>query len=179
MHWLHSITATYDPEVVLPLDEVKRELDVTHDDDDLLITGHRDSALQWVEEYISRFLGPKSVAFVADRLPASGVLSLPFAPVTAIASITVGGEAVAGFSSIDGAASMVLPPAGQRWPTYTQSLGAVRASYTAGYPLGTCPPLLLQAAKLMAGIFYDRSRDPEKDEEAVKNLIRSYRYGIG
>lgn len=175
MRWLHSITASYSAEDVLPLDELKDELDVEHAGDDVLISSHRDSAIQWVEEYTGRFMGPKTVLFVSDQLPSM----LPFDPVTSIASLTLGGEAAAGFPSSPGAGSLLLRPANTIWPLYTRSMGEVRATFTAGYPIGTCPPLLVQAAKLMAGIFYDRSRDPEKDEMAVQNLVRSYRtYGI-
>lgn len=174
MRWLHSITASYDAEDILSLADLKAELDVEHNEDDLLITGHRNSALDWVEDYISRFMGPKDVVFVGDRLP----FALPFDPVSSIASLSLGGELLAGYPSSPGVGSLLLPLNSTRWPAYTTTMGAVRIAYTAGYPMGQCPPLLIQAAKLMAGVFYDRSRDPEKDTLAVQNLIRGFRtYG--
>lgn len=178
MYWLHSVTATYDPEDVLPLADVKQDLDVDHSDDDALITAHRDSAIDFVEDYTGRFLGPKEVVFLADQIRPAGLL-LPFDPVSEVTALEVGGEAVVGWTSIPGAANLLLPPAGTRWPAYCVAMGSVRATYTAGYPLDECPPILLQGVKLMVGIFYDRSRDPEKDTEAVKNLLRPKRYGIG
>src|SRR3546814_2822360 len=75
MAWSHALIDRYDPEDVLPLAAMKAELDVTHDDDDELITSHRDAGISFVEEYTSRYLGPVTIAFATDQAPASGIRS--------------------------------------------------------------------------------------------------------
>lgn len=176
MRWIHTITQSYDPETVLPLAAVKAELDIDHNDDDSLITSHRDAAIGWVENYTNRFLGPKTVLFTADYIPGSG-LQLPFAPFTSLTTLSVGGEDVANPTTIAAAPGLLLPPSASSWPSYTAAMGAVQAEYIAGYAAGSTPEVLLQAAKLMTGLFYDKSDRMEKDTQAVQNLIREYRWG--
>src|SRR3546814_10748365 len=124
MAWSHALIDRYDPEDVLPLAAMKAELDVTHDDDDELITSHRDAGISFVEEYTSRYLGPVTIAFATDQAPASGI-RLPIGPVTSVTSLSVGGETVADFVSLPGAPSLLLPPAAARWPLYRSEEGRV------------------------------------------------------
>lgn len=163
------------PAEVLSLEDAKRELDVTFDDDNALIRSQADQAVEWVENHTGRFLTPAVVDMIADELPP--ILRLPRGPVNAITSITVDGVAVSGFRAIGGSPYTVMPAAGSRWPYTATGLGAVAVRFTAGYAEGAVPPGIIAAIKCVLAIFYDKPTGAELNAQwnAVERMLSTYR----
>jgi uncharacterized phiE125 gp8 family phage protein len=180
MRWTFiELGRTVSFEDILPLADVKADLDVDHVDDDGLIAAHRDAAIQWVEHYTNLRLGLSQLRFISDWIGAGGV-TLPFSPVVSVEALRIAGLAVSGFRSISGANWSLLPPSGQSWPSYTMELGAVEADYTVGYAAGAAPALALQGAKAVAAIYYERSGQAEADLKSVEALLFPIRVsGLG
>ena len=176
MRWAHTIVTKADPELILPLDEIKRNLDVDFEDDDASIVAQRDAAIDWVEHHTNRFLGPTTIDVIVDELPTP--FELPFAPVTAVSSMHVGESAYTGFRSLSGEPYRLLPPASTSWPIFTKELGAAKVVYEVGYAYGSCPAALTQAVKAIVDIFYDKPDRPEDHWAAVEGMLRSHRYRI-
>ncbi len=173
MRWTHSILSTTPPEFIT-LDQVKADLDITHANDDALLTDHIASAIDWVQTYTNRFLAPTTVRVMLDRV--HPMLSLPFGPFQSLTSLSVGGSSVAS-RVVGGEALDLLPAVGANWPYAPQELGAVVATYVVGYPVGAVPPIFAQAVKMIVSIFYDKpdGRELEAQWKAVTNFLSSKR----
>lgn len=175
MQWTFAVLAKPDYETILPLADVKDELDVTFSDDDLKIVGYRNSAIDWVQDHLNRFLGFTSLRFYGDRFDGA-TLPLPFAPVVSVQELRVAGSVFADTRSISGEPYRLSPLSGHRWPTFTHSVGAIEVDYTVGYPPGEAPDTAKQAIRLISSIFYDKPARPQDEWDAVANLLQSLRY---
>lgn len=173
MNWEHAIIAREDAEVV-SLEDAKRDLDVTFNDDDDLIRAHVAAASNWVEQYTNRFLSPTTVELYADRFTMP--LRLPFAPFRSLSSLTAGGVALAP-RTLAGEAASILPAAGSAWPRVARELGSVTVRYVVGYEAGKVPPVFAQAIKLITAIFYDKvdGSDLKVQWAAAENLLSGFR----
>ena len=143
---------------VMTLDDLKRDLDITFDDDDALVSSHLASAISYVEQYTNRFLVPVVLNLILDRL--DGILRLPYGPIIDEPTISVDGVAVVGLRAIGGSPYAVLPPLGQSWP-YTATGAGVIVTFSAGYAAGTVPEALLGAVRQIVSIFYDKPQGNE------------------
>ncbi|MBT0667072.1 phage head-tail connector protein [Novosphingobium profundi] len=144
-------------EGLLPLEQCKRHLRITSDDEDELIQVLRDAAIEFVEQYCGVRLAPMTgLQWQAQRFPVAASVPLPLsvAPVTAITSVswldTDGGE-VTGSPDDYRVTSRgdVLPAISSRWPSAVG--GMVKIEFEAGYPSGSAPKSLLMAAKMFLG----------------------------
>lgn len=162
MRWSHSIILPSPATDVLSLEEAKRELDVTHNEDDALITSHIASAVDWVQKYTGRFLAPTVVDLLMDEFPS--VIELPFAPVSSVGAINYADPsgnllaiAPGSYRAIAGEPFRIIPAIGQRWP-YAESgyVGAVSVRATFGYAAGEAPANLLQAVRTVLNLFYEK-----------------------
>lgn len=175
MRWTFSEVGRLTPfEGILPLAALKADLDVHHNDDDTLITAHRDAAIRWVENYTNLRLGLSRLRFISDRVGAGGV-TLPFGPVVSVEALRVAGMAIGGFRSIYGDPHTLLPPAGHGWPSYNMEVGAVEVDYTAGFAPGQADPLALQGVKAVAAIYYDKPARIEEELKGAEALLFNLR----
>ena len=174
MRWAYSIITAGDPTDLLPLEAAKKHLDVTFADDDELIGDYIKSALDWVQEHTGLFLSNTIVEVYSDGLATP--YELPFGPFIAVTSMTVGGEAVVPRQV--GQSGLLLPPAGSSWPYVAVSeLGAVTTRYSVGFQSAVVPPVLIQAAKIVLSIFYDKPEGNELENQwkAVRNMLSTSR----
>lgn len=165
------IEVSRDPAEVISLANAKRDLDVTFADDDILIQTHIDSAISYIENYTNRFLQPVVIELLAGALPA--VVRLPYGPITGVTSVLVDGVAVSGFRAAGGSPYAVMAPIGQSWPFTATQLGGSVIRFTAGYPPGTVPPVILGALRAILSIFYDKPVGSELDSQwrGVERLL--------
>lgn len=164
------------PTTVLSLDDAKRELDITFEDDDALIQSHIDSAVEWVETYTGLLLSPAVVEMIADRL--ASPLRLPRGPVLAAPTlITVDGVAVTGFRGVGGSPYAVLPASATLWPSTVGGLGAVVVRFNAGFAEGTVPAGILGAIRAILNIYYDKPTGTElrSQWDGVERMLSTYR----
>jgi hypothetical protein len=161
---------------VMPLNDAKRDLDVTFDDDDTMIQQQVDEAVNYIETYCNLYLQPVVLDLVADRLPSP--LHLPRGPVSAApTSVTVDGVAVAGFRGLGGSPYAVLPAAGASWPQTATGMGGVVVRFTAGYPEGAVPAGLRSAIRAILAIHYDKPTGQELKAQwdAVHRILSPYK----
>lgn len=176
MNWIHAVVT---PPVIKPLAlaDVKSDLDVTFSDDDVMIQSYIDAAVAWVEKETNRFLAPCVVEVYTDGF--STPMAMPFAPVTAFTTMTVSGSSYDPRRIIgDG---LTILPSTSYWPALAApALGDVVVRYSVGYPTGQVPAPLLQAAKLVVSIFYDKpvGNELKTQWQAAQDLIRHFRYKV-
>lgn len=170
MDWSHRIITPADPALILPTAAMKSHLDVTSADDDTMIAAYASSAIDWVQDQTNRFLGPTEVEYIFPFFPS--VIQLPFAPVTSINSINYTNESGVSTLLVDsvyrasaGEPYRIYPAHEQDWPSISAHPESVVINATVGYSAAAdIPTALIQAAKIVVGIFYD---DP--DERATKS----------
>lgn len=170
MRWQHAVTSR-DPVTLLTLEQAKRDLDITFDDDDVMIGDYIKSAVSWVEEYTGRFLSRANIELYADSLPLP--FNLPFGPFASLTSLTARGSAIAP-RIVAGEAASLLPPAGLPWPSLHAEIGSVVVSYTVGYATpDEIPAELRQGAMLVVRILYDKPDGKELKDQwmGVENLL--------
>lgn len=173
MAYSYSIISKEEFEII-GLATAKANLDVTFDDDDAMIGDYIQSALEWVETYTGRFFVPTVVEVYLDGL--SKLQELPHAPAQSFASLLVNGETITP-RVIGGDHMKLLPPLGESWPYFEKELGAVVIRYTAGYPEGQAPKVMISAALLVVSIYYDKpvGRELESQWKAVRDLLTQLR----
>ncbi|MFN6934939.1 MAG: head-tail connector protein [Tsuneonella sp.] len=137
-----------DGETILPLEDAKAHLRVTHDDEDALIEALRDAACEYVERVSGVALADADYLWEGSCF--SRVSALPLRPVTAVGSVayTDGDGASATYTGARIVNGSVLPAFGESWPS---AYGYAAITFSAGT---TCPPDLLAAVKLMLGHLY-------------------------
>lgn len=158
---------------VIPLGDMKRELDITFDDDDALVQGHIDAAIDWIENQSNRFLQPVVIDLITDQLPSP--LYLPHLPIGGVTSISVDGVGVLGFRAIGGSPYAVLPAIGTLWSYAATGEGASVVRYSAGYAEGAVPPGLASAVKALVNMYYDKPSDMEAELKAIERIVSPYR----
>lgn len=158
-----------DPVEVLSLADAKRNLDVTFNDDDILIAEQIEAAIGWVQEHTNRVLRPTTLEAYFNAL--SYPLRLPLAPLKSIVSMSV--NAVSYTPRLVGTA--ILPPAGEAWPYLPplSQIGSVTVRYTAGYDAGMVPPVIKQAIQFIVAIYYDKPNGKEAEAQwsHVTNML--------
>lgn len=143
-------------EALLPLDAAKLFLRVDGTDEDALVGALRDAAIDMVEQYTNLRLAPCS-GIIARFGAFEPILRLGVGPAFSIdiASVeyTIDGTDTlldtTGWMAAPGGALMPAPSTS--WPTAD---GGVKVTFTAGYPAGQCPPVLIHAAKMFMGHLY-------------------------
>lgn len=145
-------------EALLPMSLAKAHLRVDGDDEDLLIAALRDAAIDGVEQYANLRMGPcTGIVATYDGFDHRAGMRLGVGPDFSV--VVTGVSYVFDGTSTDlaaggwrlGAGGRLWPPARSCWP---RANGPVTVTFDAGYPAGTCPPSLLQAARLLLGHLY-------------------------
>lgn len=172
-----TVIVSRTPTQVMSLADAKRELDITFDNDDILVQQHLDSGINFIETFTNRLLMPTVVDLYLDKLPLSGPLWLPHEPITAFTSLTVDGVAVSGIQAIGGSPYALMPAANTLWPYTANGLGSIVARYSAGYAAGQVPAGILAALRAILNIYYDKPTGPELNAqwEGVKNALSTFR----
>lgn len=166
-----------DGEAILPLDDAKLHLRVTHDSEDALIGSLRNAAIGHVERVSGVALASAQWRWTLPRFTSR--IDLPMSPVTAMDAVTYldaeGAEQTyADARLVDG---QVYPASGGSWPTAYDS---VAVEFTAGLASADEAPELLAAVMLLLGHFYihRESVSAESMQEVplgVDALIGTYR----
>lgn len=174
MRWAHSIVSSGDPLSVLSLADAKRELDVTFDADDEIITANIASAVDWVQQHTGQFLTETVVDFMLDQTATP--LQLPFKPFRTFTSMAIGGVAVTP-RVIIGDSLRLLPPLGSGWLPVVQELGAVEIRATFGFAPGTVPPGILRSVRALVRMYYDNPEGAslKQDMDAIERSLIPYR----
>lgn len=166
---------------IVTLDEAKRHLRVSHDDEDLEIDAMILAAQQYIDApkgWLGCAIGLQTLELTLDwcDLRNGGYIELPFPPLVDIVSFkytdTSGAEQTLSLGSIAitkhlGKARL-FPAYGLSWPVTRQSPDAVRIRYRAGYEHPETDALpAKQAILLLISHFYE-NREPIATGQAVE-----------
>lgn len=159
------------PKLPLSLAEAKRNLDITHEDDDLLINEHIAQAVSIIESRSNLLLYPATVKITTDEL--SAPLSVPVCPVRSLTSVTRAGSVLGGVQGLAGSPYTVVFPAG----LYAAPTGFAEITVEAGYLEGDCPRGLVGAIHSVVSVLYEKpiGYDQDRAWEAVDRVIQPYR----
>jgi uncharacterized phiE125 gp8 family phage protein len=163
-------------EALLPLDAAKLFLRVDGTDEDSLVEALRDAAIDMVEQYTNLRLAPCSG--IEARFGAfEPILRLGVGPAFSLDIVSV-------HYTIDGTDTLLpstdwmlapggalMPAPGKAWPTAN---GGIVVTFTAGYPAGRCPGVLIHAAKMFATHLYD-NRDVVLEQRLMGELPLGFR----
>lgn len=161
--------------------------------DATLIEAYVQAAREAVENETGRALMPQTWQLRLSEFPADrGAISIPLPPLVSVTSIAItnaDGEA----ETISGAlyqvetpsgpraqAGYIVPASGEDWPTVqSDTLGAVRVTFSAGYASAAAVPAALRAAILLiVGELYEhREASAEKavtEVPAVRRLLAPF-----
>ena len=155
-------------EAILPLDECKIHLQITHSDEDVVLRAMRDAAISHVERVSGVALALGDYRWTLPRF--TGALSLPVRPVHALTSVSYTDAAGAAATYpdarlMDGA---IYPASGAAWP---YAAGYVSVVFEAGLQDPSDEPGLLQAALMQLSILEDRGRSDEKTINAMRDCV--------
>lgn len=145
------------------LDEVKANLNLLTDftDDDELIDGMIDAAVDYVENYIRRALLTQTITASYDSFPLCIELERPLLQsVTSISYIDGNGDSQVLSSAnytVDTVStpSRIVPAYGLSWPSTRNIINAITVVYIAGYASANdVPKQIKQAIKILIGDWY-------------------------
>lgn len=145
------------------LTAIKAHCRVTSHEQDAVLTGYVDAAVEWVEQYTGRALLTQTWQMSLPGFPCR--VWLPFAaPLGAVSAITYYDTAnvLQTLSASVYTAPAFAEPAyvmkvdTQSWPSVASRDDAVRIEWTAGWSSAEAvPPALRQAVQLLAGHWYE------------------------
>lgn len=166
-------------------DAAKLHLHIDHSDEDDAIEGFIAAAREYVETGTQRKCLSQTLARKLNAFPCSGVIWLPFPPVSAVSSIsyidTNGDTQV-----LDTSVYTTFLPAGpkadcarislayqQSWPQTRDVVDAVTIQFVCGYANpAAVPPGMVSAMKLLIDDFY-RNGEPEAGASPNLSLARA------
>jgi uncharacterized phiE125 gp8 family phage protein len=167
---------------LITLDEVKEQSRVTHSDQDAMLVGYRNQAVEWLDGWtgqLGRALAPQEWQLALGAFPCDGI-RLPLGPLIAVSAVAYRDEAGALFT-IDPAAYRVTPEDGRAvidpvtaWPVPGRFRDAVRVTWTCGQPVADIPGPIKLAAKLLAAHWYDHGAAADVPP-MIRSLIAPYR----
>ena len=185
------IAATGEP---VSVDDVRTHLRVESTEEDYLILAYITAARQYCENYCRRALMPQTFKLSINSFPGSGVIELPFAPLsTNSTDVTITYADSSGNSTTlsstyytvdyQSEPGRIILNKDLDWPdTYGHYLD-VSINYKAGYPLdntstgGTCPQAVKQWIMLRVGQMYEH-REPVLVGQNFSYLQRSFVDGL-
>ena len=138
-------------------------------EDDALIQGLLDSAVEYAQHYTGRSVGSQILELALDAFPV-GAIELKQGPVTSITSVKYTDTASV-VQTVDSAnytlddysfQNWVLPAYVYTWPTTLDAANVVKVRYVAG--AATVPAAILAALKLMVGHWYQNREQGSKFE---------------
>lgn len=148
--------ATFEP---LTVSAAKRHLRVTEQDDDGLIGGYISAARALVEASTGTKLATQTLTMRAyDWADLAKLPSAPIASVSSVKYTDTAGDIQTLDSSVYEARLWGMSPGidlafGESWPTVEPG-SLIEVEAVAGYALGSCPPEVLAALKLVVGDLY-------------------------
>ena len=177
------------PGPFIPLDELKAQLRVEHDDEDTLIESHLAAAVDYFASRCHIAVAATTFKLTLDRFPAGkGAIDLLRPPTQAVQSIsyidTEGNEQTLPESDyrLDKGVrpGRILPQFA--WPDTSVEPLAVSVTYTAGFMSSNeAPALLTQGIKLLVGHFYEQrgatsDREAKRVPFALDAIVNRYSY---
>lgn len=143
---------------MITLDEAKKQLNISHDDDDSLIADLITESITHVENYTNRIIETAAVAESFDGF--STPLVLTKTPLVTIQSITyLDGDEVEqtlATYTLDRRKTYpeITPAYGESWPSTSGAIQSVTVNYTAGY--SDMPGPLRRAALMILSSLYEQ-----------------------
>lgn len=167
-----------DPDNIISVADVKRHLRVNHNLEDTLITGIRDAAIQWVENYANVRLGGVTAYGYLPRFQQSFFPVGPVREITQVDYQTDNGSTFATLPSSDWHGDIRTKPARiafSDYPApYEHALMPVRITFSVGYIVpGGIPEPIMQAIKLLCGHWYDNRSD-----EVIGTITSRLKLGV-
>lgn len=152
-----SVLVITPPAALVSLEDAKRHLRVTTNDEDALITSYVAAASSWIDGpggWLARSIGEQVLEYRCDGF--SFCDRLPYGPVIAVTEIQYvepdGTEAILGEDVYDVAAGGVVLRHGAAWPSLRGDTEGVRVRYQAGE--AAVPAQVRQAILLLVGQWY-------------------------
>lgn len=141
---------------------VKAHLRVDYADDDTLIQGYIDAAVNYIEQISRLSLFTQAWTITMDAFPADDAIRLPNGPVTAITTFTTYDEAntpdatFAGYW-LDASGGRLVLTDGYAWPTDLRQKSVVAVEYVTGYGAleADIPANIKQAVLMLCGHWYE------------------------
>lgn len=145
------------------LEEMKAQLNITSDDDDVLITGKIKAAREFIERQLGQSLIETEYLITLDSFP-RGSIEISGGPIVSVESVK--------YTAVDGTEATLAPadysvdvasnPArvavgASGWPSLGDGINRVRVAYLAGYgdAAADVPADLVEAIKMMAAHWYE------------------------
>ena len=174
------------------LTEIKAHLRVDHTADDTLLGSYIQAARETIESWTARRMITRTEKLFLQEFPASGVIVIPAAPVSAVTAINVLDEELAAtpFAATNYVVDLNSPLArvalkfGACWPTLSadrKPVNPIEVTFTSGYAnAAAVPETLKTAVKLLVGHFYENREDStpltvNQLPVGVRHLIAPYR----
>lgn len=183
-----SVTRTVAPaSAIINEIEAKRDLRITHEDDDVQIRRLCQAASDLIEERVGQALVTQTLrATSGNGLTGRALMRVPlYGPSLTITSVqyydtanALQSATLADFEVQDGgdrAASYFAPIKGASWPNAFDRLDAIRVTYTAGYAEALSVPSPLRTAALMLVQHWFAGAEAEDIPAAVDMLIAPYK----
>ena len=182
-----TLTRTVSPSVEpVTLDELKKNLHITHSEQDVTLNGYIKAGRVAAEVYQRRSLITQQWQMIFDCYPV-GEIALLRGPVVSVESVVVtdvdGNETTMDLSDFiiltDGSPARMLLRSSASWPSETlQEIGGIRISYTAGYgATGEDVPDDTKHAIIIFASFADDNRGVEDEfiPKSFYNLLETDR----
>lgn len=180
---MHLTVFTPPTLAIVSLPEVKEQARVVDGDDDALLTGLRDAAVQWMDGWsgvLGRALATQTWDMHLPWFP-EGAIVLPLGPVASVVSIVYRNAAGAEVTvdpltyrvAIAGGHGTVTPVAS--WPAAGDFADAVRVRWICGQAVADIPHPIRLAARVLAAHWYDQRGADGDVPDVVWSLIAPYR----
>lgn len=172
---------------LIPLADMKGHLRILHSDEDAEVTAYTKAACQAVEDRVGKALIEQTWQASAGPLAGTAAFRFPVVPFIDLVSISyfdrdnasqiLATSDVTVFAEEDRA--WMVPLIGEAWPAMYQRPDAVTVTWKAGYgAAGTdVPANIVQAARLLAGHFYQYRDEAAEVPPSVEALIGLSRVG--
>jgi uncharacterized phiE125 gp8 family phage protein len=154
--------APIDGDTILPLADARVHLNLTANDTfhDAAVTGARDAAISWTENYTGQSFQERDFLWETDQFRCE--MRLPIGPVTEVTDVEYFDTAGADTALTDAdwllTAGVLSAAIGSTWPYGS----GVRVTFTAGYAAAVdIPGNLLAAMKLAMTAFFENRSDPD------------------
>ncbi len=157
-----TIVVKIPPTDFISLSDAKRQVQVSHNDDDILLSRLIHQASTYVEKYTGRFLTSQTIAMYLDEFPR--VITVPRGPIQSVESITyvdTGGET----QTLDvdqyrvdkeSTYCRISPAFDKSWPSILPVMNSVEITMIAGYgDVDDVPEDLKGAMLLLVGTWYE------------------------
>lgn len=178
MRRILTVTSASPTEDLTTLETIKAELGITDTSKDVLLARYIGVGSGAVARYLDRVLGKATVVETFRYVRGIEALPLARAPVTSIASVTVGGATLATTEYEVNSESGLLHRVGVCPADWCSD--AIVVTYTGGYELLDELPYEIEEAciRLVKGQYFARTRDPMVKSETIPDA-GEFQYWVG